>query len=526
MRREESEMRALFSLTDKNRSAELAQCLAKLGCETVSTGGTAKHLMEAGITVVPVEEVTDFPEIMGGRVKTLHPKIHGGILARRNNAGDMDEAAEHAITMIDYLVVNLYAFEEAIAVGASFEKALDNIDIGGVALIRAAAKSHRDVVVITSPNQYDDVIAELDANGEISQVTRLRLAAEAMFCTAWYDTAIANWMIGQCDDRPQFPERVLMPFERQQVLRYAENPHQRGAVYQQPGFSEPSVVTAEQLWGQDPSATTVGDLNAGLEILREFCGTGQLVAAVIKHNGPCGVASGATPNEAFRRARDADPVSAFGGVIACNFTIDMETAATIVKMKVDGIISTGFDDGALGLIQKARKKGQTPIFIVPELIPLPQGTLNFRHIVGGMVLQEADLDPMVVDGWRTVTDTPVPEEDWADIIFGCLVIKHVKSNSVIVVTDGQTIGIGNGQTSRVDSTKIALEQAKAAGKADGAVLISDSFFPFDDSVNLAAEYGIRTIVQQGGSIRDDESIAAADEHGIAMVMTGRRMFWH
>ena len=519
-------MRALFSLTNKDRSAELAQCLAKFGCEAVSTGGTAKHLIAAGVTVIPVEEVTGFPEIMDGRVKTLHPLIHGGILARRDNKGDREEAAKHAITMLDFVVVNLYAFEQAIAEGASFEEALDKIDIGGVALIRAAAKSHKDVVVLTDPDQYDSIIAELEENGEISQSTRLRLAAEALFCTAWYDTAIAIWMMSQCDDQPKFPERILMPFERLQVLRYAENPHQRGALYRQPGFAEPSVVTAKQLWGNVPSATTIGDLNAGLEILREFYGCNELAAVVIKHNGPCGVSFGATPKETFTRARDADPVSAFGGVIACNFVIDMETAATIVEMKVDGIIATGFADGALELIQAKRKKGQTPIFTVSELTPLPQGTLNFRHVVGGMVLQEADLDQLLWEDWKTVTTVEVAESAWSDIVFGCLVIKHVKSNSVIVVKDGQTVGIGNGQTSRVDSTRIALEQAKAAGRAEGAVLISDSFFPFDDSVKLAAEYGISTVVQQGGSIRDNESIAAADEHGIAMVMTSRRMFWH
>lgn len=524
--------RALLSVSDKASLAPFAAELQGRGWEIVSSGGTARGLQAAGLTVQTVEEVTGFPEILGGRVKTLHPNIHGGILARQDNEADMIQLAVLCIQPFSLVVVNLYPFEAVAAKeGATALEVTENIDIGGVTLICAAAKNWRSVAVVTSVDQYPYIISDLQQHGgEISMELRVQLAYEAFLYTAWYDTAIMHWFAKQEGvAMPLFPERLLFPYELKQELRYGENPHQKAAFYRETGFKLPSVVTAVQQWGKVPSATTIGDLNAGVETVRELIELRNffkpLAAVVIKHNTPCGVAIGDSPVETYVRAREADPLSAFGGVIACNFPIDVATAVEICKIKVDGVIAPGFaDDQALEIIQKERAKGKTPIFTLSELEPLTDGYMNLKPLVGGIIYQEADLSPVEMNEWAVVTERQVPNGQWRDILFGWLVIKHVKSNSIIVVKDGQTLGIGSGQTSRIGSAKIALEQAGA--KAKGAILISDALCPFDDVVREAAKFGIETVVQTGGSIKDQDSINAANELGLAMVFTHKRAFWH
>lgn len=519
--------RAVISVYHKDGIVPFAAELTALGWEVVSTGGTANLLRERQVEVIAVSEVTGFPEVLGGRVKTIHPVIAAGILARRDVPNDMAQLAEHGIEPIDLVVVNLYPFEEKLKVpGITEPDILEEIDIGGVTLIREAAKNYPHVLVVTDSSQYGKVIDYLKA-GEDSLEFRRQLAQAAFHNTAWYDTIIDRWFTGQ-PENPLLPERLILPFELKKKLRYGENPHQNTAgLYQEPGFDFPSAVTAEQVWGKNPSCTTVGDLNAGVETVRELLGLKKLAAVVIKHNTPCGVAIGNTPVETYVKAREADPLSAFGGVIACNFPIDPPTAEEICSIKVDGVIATGFTDPqALELIKKKRAKGQTPVFTIPELVPLPPGFMNLKPVVGGIVYQETDLAPIATNEWTTVTEKQVPEEHWSDIVFGWLTIKHVKSNSIIVVKDGQTLGIGSGQTSRIGSALIALNQAREKGKAKGAILVSDALCPFDDVVTNAAKYGIVTVVQTGGSINDQASIEAADKFGLSMVFTHKRAFWH
>ncbi|PIY97201.1 MAG: bifunctional phosphoribosylaminoimidazolecarboxamide formyltransferase/inosine monophosphate cyclohydrolase [Candidatus Kerfeldbacteria bacterium CG_4_10_14_0_8_um_filter_42_10] len=524
--------RALFSVHDKTGLTPLATELQSQGWSIDSSGGTAEHLQQAGINVITVEEVTGFPAILGGRVKTLHPMIHGGILGQLDKQSDLDDLLRHGIKPYGLVGVNLYPFEKTIRQpGVTEEDAIENIDIGGVALIRAAAKNYRHVAVVTNIDQYSRIISDLQQHGEITLALRKQLASEAYQYTAWYDTAIMNWMAQQEGvEVPLFPEKLILPYQLVQKLRYGENPHQQGALYRVPGFSIPSVVNATQVWGKVPSATTIGDLNAGVETVREMLNLRNfphwnLAAVVIKHNTPCGLAVGDSPVETYVKAREADPLSAFGGVIALNFPIDAATAHEICAIKVDGVIAPGFaDDQALGVIQAAREKAKTPIFIIPELVPLPTGSMNLKYVVGGLILQQADLEPVKLNDWNVVTEKQVPDGQWKDILFGWLAIMHVRSNSVIVVKDGQTLGIGSGQTSRIGSAKIALQQAGEGAK--GAILISDGFCPFNDVVTEAAKCGIATVVQPGGSVNDKASIDAANEHGLAMVFTGRRAFWH
>lgn len=523
-----SAKRALISVSDKFEVVPFSAGLLALNWEIISTGGTAFHFQQAGLEVTTVEQITGFPEILSGRVKTIHPAIAGGILARRKVPSDLAEISAKGIQPIDMVVVNLYPFERKMEeAGLSELELLEEIDIGGVTLIREAAKNYPDVIVVTDPSQYSDVIDHLE-KGSLDLDFRRQLAREAFRHTAWYDTIISRWFAGK-SDKPEFPDRLILPYVKVRDLRYVENPHQHGALYREPGFNLPAAVTAEQVWGKDPSATTIGDLNAGVETVRELRGLKKCASVVIKHNTPCGIAVGDDPYETYVGSIKADPESAFGGVIACNFLIDSRTALEICnpQHKPDGIIVPGFADGeALEIIKTERAKGKTPVFTLQELVPLPLGSMNFKPLVGGIVYQEADLAPIKIEEWTTVTKKQVHEEDWPDIIFGWLSIMHVKSNAITVVADGQTQGIGTAQTSRVRSAKIALEQAEDKGKAEGAILISDALIPFRDTVDLAADYGIATIVQTGGSINDQASIDAANEKGLSMVFTHRRAFWH
>ncbi|MFA6391264.1 MAG: bifunctional phosphoribosylaminoimidazolecarboxamide formyltransferase/IMP cyclohydrolase [Patescibacteria group bacterium] len=524
--------RALISVSDKRGIVEFAETLVEYGWEIVSSGGTSRHLAEAGIPVRTVEEVTGFPEILDGRVKTLHPAILGGILADQTNEAHMQELFEHSIYPFDMVVVNLYPFEETVADAAvPFQDAIEQIDIGGVALIRAAAKNHQHVLVVTSPEQYGMVIQRLPQDVGFDWTDRLVLAYEAFLHTAWYDATISDWLASDIDFTG-FPDRMVQRLRKKHDLRYGENPHQSGAFYELPGMQCYTAANAGQVWGKPLSATTVLDINAGIETVREL--SPEFATAIIKHGTPCGVGVDEdSPLRAFQNALACDPESAFGGVVVINATVTEELANAICMQKVDAIVALGFSLGALEHITRKRAKAQTPLFVLGESLPYSTapGTLNFKPVTGGMVVQTMDTEPFDWKSFRCVTKLDIKDYYWPDIRFGCKVTKHVKSNSVIVVWKGRTIGIGNGQTSRIKSTRLALEQAMHNMEEQNmdlhhAVLISDSFFPFDDCVRLAGEFGIRTIVQQGGSMRDQDSIKAADELGIAMLFTDRRMFWH
>ena len=476
-----------------------------------------------------VEQITGFPEILDGRVKTLHPAIHGGILAVPENERHLAQLNDHNIVVFDMVVVNLYPFEQTIMrEGLLFADAIEQIDIGGVALIRAAAKNHRCVLTVTDPSQYELVLEELRNPNNVVTSVRRQLAYEAFHHTAWYDATIAEWFGRK--NAPKFPERTVLRLRKKDDLRYGENPHQSGAFYELPGSRDISVASATQIWGNELSATTVLDINAGIETVRDFFPA--YAVAIIKHGTLCGAAIGKNILQAFQQALACDPESAFGGVVVLNAKVTNPVAKAICNQKVDAIVAPEFTPNALALIQQKRRKGQTPLVTlegVPQ--PLPAGALNFKSVTNGMIVQQADIQPFDWSTFRTVTERPVPDEQWNDITFGCRISKHVKSNSIVVVRNYATIGIGNGQTSRIKSARLALEQAHATMSdasldLSDAVLVSDSFFPFDDCVRLAAEYGIRVIIQQGGSLRDQDSIDAANELGIAMLFTGRRMFWH
>jgi phosphoribosylaminoimidazolecarboxamide formyltransferase/IMP cyclohydrolase len=525
-------LRALISVSDKVGIVGLATALVEHGWEIVSSGGTSRHLVEAGIAVRTVEEVTRFPEILGGRVKTLHPMIHGGILADQNSEAHMQELFEYSIYPFDMVVVNLYPFENTVSDRTvAFQDAIEQIDIGGVALIRAAAKNHQHVLVVTSPDQYSQVIQSLSCGIGYTLLERLQLAHEAFLHTAWYDATISDWMASYLEFA-EFPDRMVERLKKKCNLRYGENPHQQAAFYEQPGLDCYTVANAEQIWGKPLSATTVLDINAGIETVRELSPANAV--AIIKHGTPCGVAMDEeSALEAFKKALACDPESAFGGVVVANFEVDEQIAETICSQKVDAIVALSFSAEALAHITKRRAKAGTPIFMLGGMYSysLPSGVMNFKPVTGGMVVQTADTEPFDINSFRCVTEHGLDQLFWPDILFGCKVTKHVKSNSVIVVKNGMTLGIGNGQTSRIKSTQLALEQAdknmeKMNMDLHHAVLISDSFFPFDDCVRLAGEYGIKVIVQQGGSMRDQDSIKAADELGIAMLFSHRRMFWH
>ena len=524
--------RALISVSDKRGIVELATVLFEHGWEIVSSGGTSRHLVEAGIPVRTVEEVTGFPEILGGRVKTLHPKIHGGILADQDSDAHMQELFDHSIYPFDMVVVNLYPFEETVADRTvAFRDAIEQIDIGGVALIRAAAKNHSHVLVVTSPEQYGFVIRCLSEDVGFNALERLQLAYKAFLHTAWYDATISDWLAERLEF-PSFPDRMVQRLQKKCDLRYGENPHQPGAFYELPGLNCYTAANAKQIWGKPLSATTVLDINAGIETVRDL--SPEFAVAIIKHGTPCGVAMDSfSPLKAFQNALACDPESAFGGVVVLNFQVTEEVAETICVQKVDAIVALDFSPEAMEHITKKRARAETPLFkLGGELsCSMPFGTLNFKPVTGGMVVQLMDTELFDCRSFRCVTKLGVKDRYWSDISFGCNVSKHVKSNSVIVVWNGQTIGIGNGQTSRIKSARLALEQAMNNMEAQNmdlhhAVLVSDSFFPFDDCVRLADTFGVKTIVQQGGSIRDQDSIRSADKLGIAMLFTDRRMFWH
>jgi phosphoribosylaminoimidazolecarboxamide formyltransferase/IMP cyclohydrolase len=510
--------RALISVSDKAGLLPFAQKLAQMGVEILSTGGTAKALQDAGIKVKEVSDYTGFPEMLDGRVKTLHPKIHGGILGRRTQKSHTDAMTAHGIGPIDLIVVNLYPFEATVALGADFDSCIENIDIGGPAMIRSAAKNHESVVVITDLADYETVMRELDENkGMVTLQTRKALAAKAYARTAAYDAAISMWFAKQNGEA--LPERFAISGARRQLLSYGENPHQSAAFYVTDN-TIPCLANATQLQGKPLSYNNINDADGAWELVSEFS---EPTVAIIKHANPCGVASAATMKEAYLKALECDPVSAFGGIIALNRTLDSATAEEIAKLFVEVIIAPDADKGAQEIIAKKKNLRLLTTGGMPDV---KKESLVFKTVLGGFLVQSRD-NLILQNDLKTVTKRAPTEQEIKDMLFALTVAKHVKSNAIVLAKDNRTIGLGAGQMSRVDSVRIACQKASEAKlETRGTALASEAFFPFDDNVHLAAKAGITGIIQPGGSIRDEEVIKAADEHGIAMVFTGTRHFRH
>jgi len=513
--------RAILSVTDKTGLVEFARQLSGLGVELISTGGTAKLLRDSGISVKDISDLTGFPEMLDGRVKTLHPKVHGGILHRRENPTHRNAVAEHGIQPIDMVVVNLYAFEKTAAkTGVHFEELIENIDIGGPSMIRSAAKNFRDVAVVTSPSDYPALAQEMaNSSGELSAATKWRLAQKAFATTAAYDSAIASTLErvnanGPFDLRSAegFPNNLRLSFQKIMDLRYGENPHQKAAMYSD--GSGKGVANGRQLQGKELSYNNIVDLQAAWDLALEF---EEPVVAIIKHTNPCGTATGKSVLEAYKRALECDPVSAFGGVIGVNRVIDGDAAEEMAKLFLEVIAAPGFDTDAQAKF--ASKKNLRLVQVTAS-----DQKWSLKNVSGGMLVQDADVRPLTEADLKVVTKrAPTPEEKRA-LLFGWKVCKHVKSNAILYVRDGQTVGVGAGQMSRVDSCKLGAMKAQLPLK--GSVAASDAFFPFPDGVEEIAKAGSTAIIQPGGSVRDQEVIEAADRHGMAMIFTGVRHFRH
>jgi phosphoribosylaminoimidazolecarboxamide formyltransferase/IMP cyclohydrolase len=519
--------RALLSVHDKTGLIDLASALSGFHTELISTGGTRRALEQAGIKVRDISEVTGFPEILDGRVKTLHPNIHGGILALRDNREHTDTLEAKHILPIDLVVCNLYPFEATVArPGASHEEIIENIDIGGPTMTRAAAKNYRDVAILTDPAQYEEVIEELRAHqGALTLATRQRLAAAAFARTAAYDQAVSAYTAAMTSGE-EFPEKLLMRFDRRLVLRYGENPHQRAAFYVEPHTHRPCVSTAQMLHGKELSFNNILDLESAQNAVREFV---EPAAVVIKHNNPCGAAVGATLAEAFARAYEGDPLSAFGGVIGFNREVDEATATLITEPKrfVECIIAPAFSKAAFEIITtRPTWKKSVRLLATGPTSPTSERTasLDFRRVDGGLLVQTRDKVDEEFDQLRSVTKRSPTRQELDDLQFAWRVCKHVKSNAIVLAKSKMVVGVGAGQMSRVDSVHMAAR--KAGDSAAGSVLASDAFFPFRDNIDLAAQAGVTAIIQPGGSVRDQDSIDACNEHGLAMVLTGIRHFRH
>ncbi|MDF1502791.1 bifunctional phosphoribosylaminoimidazolecarboxamide formyltransferase/IMP cyclohydrolase [Roseisolibacter sp. H3M3-2] len=512
--------RALLSVSDKSGLVDLARALADRGWELVSTGGTARALRDAGLAVADVSEVTRFPEMLDGRVKTLHPAVHGGLLARRDLPEHMAAIGEHAIAPIDLVVVNLYPFRETVAKpGVSPEEAIENIDIGGPSMLRSAAKNFHSVYVVVDPADYPEVVAAIDAGGGAATQLRSRLAAKVYAHTAAYDAAIAAWFAEQAGDR--FPERLALAFERAQPLRYGENPDQRAAFYVEArGRGLGALV---QRGGKELSFNNLLDLEGALLATEPFAdGEAGACCAIIKHTTPCGLAVGATAAEAYAKALACDPVSAFGSVIALTVPVDDAAADEISKLFVECVVAPGFSEGAVETL--ARKKN---LRILEGSAAADPRALDYKRVRGGLLVQDRQPPAAIGDAWTVVSSRQPTAEELADLRFAWRAVRSVKSNAIVLTRGGMTVGIGAGQMSRVDASFMAAHKARQAGHAlAGIVLGSDAFFPFRDGIDQAAEAGVRAIVQPGGSVRDAEVIEAANAHGMAMVFTGQRLFRH
>ena len=521
--------RALLSVSDKTGLAEFAKALAGYGVEIVSTGGTAKLLRDAGLEVTDVSEVTAVPEMMDGRVKTLHPKIHGGLLAVRGDEAHERALEEHAIPPIDLLVVNLYPFEQAVASGADVATCIETIDIGGPALIRAGAKNHASVTVIIEPSDYARVLDEMAAhNGATTLALRKSLAARAFARTAAYDAAIANWFANVAGE--QNPQRRVLAGQLVEALRYGENPHQWASFYRT-DEKRSGVATAKQLQGKELSYNNLNDTDAAYELVAEFDAERSAAVAIIKHANPCGVALGRTLAEAYAKALACDPVSAFGGIVALNRPLDADAAREIVKIFTEVIIAPDASAEAKAIL--AEKKNLRLLLAGGLPDPKAEG-VTFRSLAGGFLVQGRDNAVVAQPELKIVTKRKPTAEEFADLIFAFTVAKHVKSNAIVYAKDGATVGIGAGQMSRVDAARMAAWKAEDAARGrglatsptQGSVAASDAFFPFPDGLQVVAEAGATAVIQPGGAMRDADVIAAADRAGLAMVFTGMRHFRH
>ena len=515
-------MRALLSVSDKRGVVEFARELTTLGWELVSTGGTAETLRQAGLTVIPIERVTGFPEMMDGRVKTLHPKVHGGLLARRAHPGDRAALVQHDITPIDLVAVNLYPFRETVAKpGVTFEHAIEQIDIGGPSMLRSAAKNHQDVIVLVDPDDYPVVIAALKAaelTPGASPGLRRSLAAKVFAHTAAYDAAIHAYLT---KDAPGWPERITLALDRRQELRYGENPHQAAALY---AASEPGIRDLQQLHGKELSFNNLLDVDAAVAAVAPWAGSsGAVACAIIKHTTPCGIALGRSPREAYERALATDRTSAFGSVIACNVAVDRGAAEAMRDLFVEVVVAPAFADDALSVLRDKKNL---------RVVRLPGGDAagwDYKRIRGGFLVQERSRAARAADeaGWKVVTRRAPSDAEWRDLRFAWAAVGVVKSNAILLARDQAAVGIGAGQMSRVDASFLAIHKARQQGHDPaGAVLASDAFFPFADGVEEAARAGVSAIIQPGGSVKDAEVVAAADQAGVAMVFTGIRQFRH
>jgi phosphoribosylaminoimidazolecarboxamide formyltransferase/IMP cyclohydrolase len=515
-------VRALLSTHDKTGVVAFARGLAALGVELISTGGTRKALAEDGLPVREVSEVTGFPEMLDGRVKTLHPKIHAGILSIRDNPQHQAAMQEHKLSNIDLVVVNLYPFERTVArSGASDDEIIENIDVGGPAMIRAAAKNFHDVAVVTNPADYEPVLLELREQGGTTLATRQSLAAAAFARTAAYDAAIAAYFAGRQTE--PLPESLRLRFNRRQMLRYGENPHQHAAWYVEPQAHHACVATAEVLGGKELSYNNLLDLDSALNLVREFA---EPAAVVLKHNNPCGAAVGQTLEQAFERAYEGDPLSAFGGILGFNREVDEATAMRVTEPGrfIECIIAPDYSAKARDILTTRPKWGGNVRLLRTGPLSAGAKLLDYRRIDGGLLVQNRDVPADDFPAAKVVTKREPTPQQRADLEFAWKVCKHVKSNAIVLAKDGQVVGVGAGQMSRVDSVHLAA--CKAGERAKGSVLASDAFFPFPDNVHEAAKSGVTAIVQPGGSVKDKDSIAAADEHGLAMLFTGVRHFRH
>ena len=514
--------RALISVSDKTGIVEFSKELARSKVEILSTGGTAKLLRDAGLEVMDVSQFTGFPEMLDGRVKTLHPKVHGGLLGMRSNPAHVAKMKEYGIEPIDMVVVNLYPFEATVEKeGCTMEEAIENIDIGGPTMLRSAAKNYPDVTVIVDHADYRRVMAEMaENNGAVGVKTNFNLAVKVFQHTAAYDGAISNYLGARLGEKiEEYPATFTLQVKKAQDLRYGENPHQSAAFYLEKSVREPSVANAVQLQGKELSFNNIIDLDGAIETVKEF--HDQAAAVIIKHTNPCGVALAGTPLDAYLKARECDPVSAFGGIVGFNRIVDGAAAKELSSTFLEAVVAPGYTEEALEIF-KAKKNVR--VMQVPILTGSEQEGYDLKKVVGGLLIQGRDLGIVRAANCRVVTARKPSANEMAALDFAWKVCKHVKSNAIVFTNREQTVGIGAGQMSRVDSSRIAVQKAQLATK--GTVLASDAFFPFRDGVDAAAEAGVTAIIQPGGSIRDEEVIRAADEHGMAMVFTGMRHFRH
>jgi phosphoribosylaminoimidazolecarboxamide formyltransferase/IMP cyclohydrolase len=524
---------ALISVSDKRGVLDFARELSALGIKLLSTGGTASLLREAGLPVTDVSEHTGFPEMLDGRVKTLHPKVHGGILARRDLSEHMDTIAAHDIGRIDLVVVNLYPFQQTVAKpDCTLEDAIENIDIGGPTMVRAAAKNHGNeqggVGIVTDPEDYGCIVEELKSNaGKLSHKTRFALAVKAFTHTARYDSAISNYLTALVTNDAgdvslqSYPERLQLAFDKVQDLRYGENPHQTAAFYRQPGAAEGGVAGYSQLQGKELSYNNIADADAAWECVKAFDGSAP-ACVIVKHANPCGVAVAASPLEAYKKAFSTDPTSAFGGIIAFNGEVDRAAAEAVSAQFLEVLIAPSYTADALELL--ASKKN---VRVLTCPLGQPAGAFDYKRVGGGLLVQSADEARIQVADLKVVTQRAPTEAEMRDMLFAWRVAKYVKSNAIVYCKDGMTVGVGAGQMSRVDSARIAKIKAENAGlQIAGCVVASDAFFPFRDGLDVLAQAGATAVIQPGGSMRDEEVIAAANEQNIAMVFTGFRHFRH